>query len=149
MLETVIGPMSDSKPRLRRKATGPARAPLDALLDGPAGDPVRRALWLDDLDGRLRPCLPQGLAAHARLANFDRGRLVFVVDAPVWQAKLRLAIPELLQAARSIGLAASDVVIRTSPGTAVDRKTVLAPRPMSAATQQALQAALASLRNLD
>ena len=141
--------MSDSRPRSRRKATGPARAPLEALLDGPGGDPVRRALWLDDLDGRLRPCLPAGLAAHARLANVDRGRLVFVVDAPVWQAKLRLAIPELLDAARSVGLAADEVVIRTSPGTPPDRRTVKAPRPMSPATQQALQAALASLRDVD
>ncbi|WP_246022906.1 DUF721 domain-containing protein [Cognatilysobacter terrigena] len=148
MAETLIGPMSDSTPRSRKKATGPVRAPLDALLDGPGGDPVRRALWLDDLDGRLRPCLPEGLAAHARLANFDRGRLVFVVDAPVWQAKLRLAIPELLHAARSIGLAADDVVIRTSPGTSTDRP-VRAPRPMSAETQKALQAALASLRDAE
>lgn len=141
--------MSDSRPRSRTKATGPARAPLEALLDGPGFDPVRRALWLDDLDGRLRPCLPQALAAHARLANFDRGRLVFVVDAPVWQAKLRLAVPELLHAARSLGLAADDVLIRTSPGLPADRRTVKAPRPMSPATQQALQAALASLRDVD
>ena len=147
MLETVIGPMSESKPRSRKKATGPARAPIDAALDGPGADPVRRALWLDDLDGRFRPCLPEGLAAHARLANFAGGRLVFVVDAPIWQAKLRLHVPELLHAARSLGLAASDVVIRTSPGTPADRRTVKAPRPLSAATQQALQAALASLRD--
>ncbi|AXK73483.1 DUF721 domain-containing protein [Lysobacter sp. TY2-98] len=140
--------MSDSTPRSRKKATGPARAPLDALLEGPGGDPVRRALWLDDLDGRLRPCLPAGLAAHARLANYDRGRLVFVVDAPVWQAKLRLAGPELLHAARSLGLAADDVVIRTSPGTSTDRP-VRAPRPMSAEAQKALQAALASLRDVE
>jgi hypothetical protein len=111
----------------------------------PGGDPVRRALWLDGLDGRLRPCLPDGLAAHARLANFDRGRLVFVVDAPAWRAKLRLAAPELLHAAQSIGLAASEVVIRTSPGTPADRP-VKAPRPMSAASREALQSALASLR---
>ena len=149
MFETVIGPMSDSRPRLRKKATGPARAPLEALLDGPGGDPVRRAIWLGDLDGRLRPFLPEGLAAHARLANLNQGRLVFVVDAPVWQAKLRLAIPELLQAARSLGLDANDVLIRISPGTPADLRKVKAPRPMSAATQQALQAALASLRDAD
>jgi hypothetical protein len=112
----------------------------------PGADPVRRALWLDDLDGRLRPCLPDGLRAHARLANFDRGRLVFVVDAPAWRARLRLATPELLHAARSIGLAASEVVIRTSPGTPAG-PVARAPRPMSTATQQALQSALASLRD--
>ncbi|MFX4347626.1 DUF721 domain-containing protein, partial [Acinetobacter baumannii] len=74
---------------------------LDALLKEPAGDVVRRALWLDELDRRLRPCLPEPLAAHARLANVDRNRLVFVVDAPVWRARLRLAAPEILDAARS------------------------------------------------
>ncbi|TBR10311.1 MAG: DUF721 domain-containing protein [Lysobacter sp.] len=140
--------MSDSKPRSPRKASGPARTPLDVLIADPGGDPVRRALWLDDLDGRLRPCLPEGLAAHARLANFDGGRLVFVVDAPAWRARLRLAAPELLHAARSIGLAARDVEIRTSPGTPADRPAK-ALRPMSAVSQQALQAALASLRDVD
>lgn len=139
--------MSDSRSKPPR-SSGPLRAALDALLSEPAGDPVRRALWLDDLDRRLRPCLPEDLATHARLANFDRGRLVFVVDAPAWRARLRLAAPELLQAAQSIGLAASDVVIRTSPGTPADRP-VKTPRPMSAASQQALQAALASLREME
>lgn len=138
--------MSDSRPRSSRKSSGPPRAALDALLAEPAGDSLRRAFWLDDLDGRLRPCLPDGLAAHARLANFDRGRLVFVVDAPAWRARLRLAVPELLQAARSIGLAADEVVIRTSPGTPA-QPAARAPRPMSDASQQALKAALASLRD--
>ncbi|WP_460830338.1 DciA family protein [Lysobacter humi (ex Lee et al. 2017)] len=140
--------MSDSKSSRSRKASGPIRDALDALLAEPAGDPVRRALWLDGLDRRLRPCLPAEIAAHVRLANFDRGRLVFVVDAPAWRARVRLATPELLHAARSIGLAANDVVIRTSPGTPADRP-VKAPRPMSAASQQALQAALASLRDIE
>ena len=64
-----------------------------------AGDPIRRAMWLDELDRRLRPFLPFPLAAHARLANYERGRLVFVVDAPVWRARLRLLAKEALQAA--------------------------------------------------
>lgn len=141
--------MSDSRPKSSRKtASGPPREALRALLDDPGGDPVRRALWLDDLDGRLRPCLPEGLAAHARLANFDRGRLVFVVDAPVWRAKLRLAAPELLHAARSIGLAANDVVVKTALAPPTER-TTKPPRPLSAATQRALQAALASLKDVD
>lgn len=123
-------------------------AALDALLAEPAGDPIRRALWLDDMDRRLRPLLPFPLSAHARLANFERGRLVFLVDAPVWRAKLRLLTPELLQAARSIGLVAAELVIKTSA-------VPLEPRPepppqktvtMSATAQQALQAALASLK---
>lgn len=138
--------MSDSKPRPPRRPSAPVAA-LDALLAEPAGDPIRRAMWLDELDRRLRPLLPSPLAAHARLANYERGRLVFVVDAPVWRAKLRLLAPELLDAARSIGLAAVEFVVKTSlvPATtppAAPRNTVT----MSPAAREALQAALASLR---
>jgi len=138
--------MSDSKPRPPRRPSAPVAA-LDALLAEPAGDPIRRAMWLDELDRRLRPLLPSPLAAHARLANYERGRLVFVVDAPVWRAKLRLLAPELLDAARSIGLAAAEFVVKTSlapatPPPAAPRNTVT----MSPAAKEALQAALASLR---
>jgi hypothetical protein len=138
--------MSDSKPRPPRRPSAPVAA-LDALLAEPAGDPIRRAMWLDELDRRLRPLLPSPLAAHARLANYERGRLVFVVDAPVWRAKLRLLAPELLDAARSIGLAAAEFVVKTSlvppaPPPAAPRNTVT----MSPAAREALQAALASLR---
>ena len=135
--------MSDAK----SGRTAAPRAALDALLADAAFDPLRRALWLDALDLRLRPCLPPSLAAHARLANYERGRLVFVVDAPVWRAKLRLLAPELLDAARSIGLAAVEFVVKTSlvsasPPPAAPRNTVT----MSPAAKEALQAALASLR---
>lgn len=111
------------------------------------GNPIRRALWLDGLDRRLRPLLPPALAAHARLTNYEHGRLVLLVDAPVWRAKLRLAAPELLDAARSIGLAATELVVKTRLGPAASPPSALRkPIPMSAATQQALQAALASLQ---
>jgi hypothetical protein len=101
----------------------------------------------------LRPLLPPTLAPHARLANFERGRLVFIVDAPVWRAKLRLAGPELLDAARSIGLEATELVIRTTVSSPAD--PVSPPqanprtRPMSKTARDALQAALASLQKPD
>ena len=137
--------MSDSKSNPPRRPSTPTAA-LDALLAESAGDPIRRAMWLDELDRRLRPLLPPALAAHARLANYERGRLVFVVDAPVWRARLRLLAPELLDAARSIGLAPVEFVVKTSlvpntPPPAAPRKTVT----MSPAAKEALQAALASL----
>lgn len=143
-----------SKPRAPRRPAAP-QAALEALLAetsaGPAGNPIRRALWLDGLDRQLHPLLPPALAAHARLANFEKGRLVFVVDAPVWRAKLRLAAPELLDAARSLGLEASELVVRTTPG---PLETTAPPqasrsRPIPAAAREALQAALASLREPD
>jgi hypothetical protein len=137
---------SKSKPPLPQ---GPRNA-LDALLADVAGDPIRRALRLDALDHLLRPHLPPSLAAHARLANLRDGRLVYLVDSPLWHAKLRLAAPELLQAARSIGLVASDILIKTStrplypPAPAASLAT-----PLSAAASEGLRSALASLRAPD
>ena len=141
-----------SKPSIPRRPSAP-QAPLDALLADSSGDPIRRAIWLDGLDRQLRPLLPPTLAPHARLANFERGRLVFVVDAPVWRAKLRLAAPELLDAARSIGLEATELVVKTalSPpaGPASPPLANTHVRPMSKTARDALQAALASLRGPD
>lgn len=137
--------MSDPKSR-PPGATGP-RVALDALLAGKAGDPVRRALWLDAMDHLLRPHLPPTLAAHARLANVDGSKLVFLVDSPVWHAKLRLAAPALLEAARSIGLEIGEIAVRTTTrpwsAPAAPRSTAV---PMSAAASEGLRAALASLR---
>jgi len=139
-----------SEPKNPRRPSSP-QAALDALLAEPAGDPIRRALWLDGLDHQLRPLLPPTLAAHARVANFENGRLVFVVDAPVWRAKLRLAAPELLDRARSFGLAATELVVKTtsSPlaGSAPPHPATRADKPMSTASREALKAALASLRS--
>jgi hypothetical protein len=127
---------------------------IDALLGGEASGPgdqiLRRALWLEALDQQLRPCLPPALAAHARLANIDRGRLVYLVDAPVWHARLRLAATGLLEAARSLGLEATDLVVKTAAGPQTMRPqnpgtqtTVTAP-PLSAAAREAFATALAS-----
>lgn len=138
-----------SKPPDPKVPKGP-RVALEALFTGTAANPIRRALWLDALDQRLRPHLPPSLAAHARLANVDGAKLVFLVDSPVWRARLRLAAPELLDAARSVGLEASEVVVKTS--TRSPEPKVASPRPalpMSAAAREALQAALASLVDPD
>lgn len=150
--------MSDSKPSAPKPArpgrTAGPQAALDALLADAAFDPLRRALWLDALDQRLRPALPPSLATHARLANLDGGRLVYVVDAPVWRAKLRLAGPDIVEAARSLGLGVDELVVKVATGPLhppahpperANRKAT----PMSAAARDALQAALASLKGSD
>jgi hypothetical protein len=134
--------MSDSRSPPRRPSA-PQQA-LDALLAEPAGNPIRRALWLDGLDRRFRPHLPPSLAAHARLANVDGGRLVFVVDAPVWRSKLRLAAPELLDVARSFGLDVQQVVVKTTVAPVpAGNPPAHPPVPMSAAAKEALRTALA------
>lgn len=145
--------MSDSSSRSRPGAPRLAapQAALDALLVPGAANPIRRALWLDTLDLRLRPHLPPSLAAHARLANVDGARLVFLVDSPVWHARLRLAGPELLAAARSVGLDVTELVVKT---TMQPLRPVVPPRPSArpaalvpAAAREAFDAALASLRD--
>ena len=119
---------------------------MEALLADVAFDPLRRALWLDALDQRLRPSLPPALAPHARVANVDGGRLVYVVDAPVWRAKLRLVAQDLLDAARSLGLGVTELIVKTTtlPFQPPERPELKA-KPMSAAAKEALQSALASL----
>lgn len=88
------------------------------------------------------------LAAHARLANIRDGKLVFVVDAPVWHAKLRLAAPALVDAARSVGLDVTDVAVKTTLEPLRPQPRPEKPRtPMSATAQQELEAALALLRS--
>jgi len=108
-------------------------------------------MWLDALDRRLVPLLPPALAPHARLANVDGNRLVFLVDSPIWHARLRLSADVLLDAARSIGLDVSDIVIRTS--TRPLRPEVDAgrarPIPPSAVARRAVADALASLQPPD
>ena len=145
--------MSKSATRNPR-ALAPVAA-LDALLEGPGADPIRRALWLDALDRQLRPFLPPALAAHARLGNVHDRRLVYLVDAPAWHARLRLAGPGLLDAARSIGLEVRDIAIKATSRPLRDPAQAAAqgsPRSVrgtgrSPATEEALRAALAALRD--
>lgn len=104
-------------------------------------------MWLDALDKALRPHLPGQLSAHARLANVDGARLVYLVDSPLWNASLRLAAPALLDAARSHGLDVRELRVRTttrplSPPARVETTAL----PLSASAPEGLRAALASLR---
>jgi hypothetical protein len=121
---------------------------LQAALSGVASEAVRRGLWLDALEQQLRPCLPPPLADHCRLANVSNGRLVFLVDSPVWRAKLRLAAPELINLAQSIGLAVTEATAKINPAPPLQRQApVRNTLPLSATSREALQAALASLGN--
>ena len=146
---------SSKRPKPKRRPADAERSSfpqpaLDAVLAGTSGDPIRRALWLDTLDRRLHDRLPRELAAHARLANVDGARLVYVVDSPLWNAKLRMTSADLIDTARKIGLDVTDVVIRTASRPLRQATTAGSSTPaprslMSPAAAQALHAALASL----
>jgi len=75
---------------------------------------IRRARWLDTLDRHLRMHLPAPLNQHVRLGNIENNTLVYLVDAPIWHARLRLSSEDLLDAARGIGLEVSTLRIRTA-----------------------------------
>src|SRR5690554_899375 len=124
------------------------RAAFDALAADVSGrSPIQRAMWLDALDRTLRPHLSPSLSAHARLANVDGARLVYLVDSPLWNASLRLAAPALLEAARSHGLDVRELRVRTTTQPLFPPVRVeTAIRPLSASAPQALRDALASLR---
>ncbi len=115
-----------------------------------AGNPLRRALWLDALDRQLRPYLPPQLANRCRLANINGEQLVFLVESPVWHAKLRLAEHQIITAARSIGLKVTQVTIRTATASlhSPTQQNQERPKPVSAATHKGLRDALASLQDI-
>lgn len=124
------------------------RAAFDALAADVSGrSPIQRAIWLDALDRTLRPHISPSLAAHARLANVDGAKLVYLVDSPLWNASLRLAAPALLDAARSHGLEVRELKVRTTTQPLFPPVQVeAASRPLSATAPEGLRAALASLR---
>jgi len=100
--------------RAARPASTPKPA-LDALLGEDALAPViRRARWLDTLDRHLRMHLPAPLDQHARLGNVEAETLVYLVDSPIWHARLRLSSEDVLSAARGIGLEVNTLRIRTA-----------------------------------
>lgn len=116
------------------------------------GNPLRRALWLDALDRQLRPHLPPTLATRCRLANVNGEHLVFLVESPVWHAKVRLAEAQLIDAARSIGLKVTKVTVKTAAAApprspAIDNRN--GPHAVSAATHKGLRDALACLKDVD
>ncbi|SEK47908.1 Protein of unknown function [Pseudoxanthomonas sp. GM95] len=111
-----------------------------------AADPLRHAMKLDALEQQLRPCLPPALAEHCRLANITGDRLVFVVDSPVWNAKLRLAANELIEVARSVGLGVNSVTSKVSMQPLFPSASANAPiQQQSPVAREALKAALAML----
>lgn len=140
-----------SEPKSSVRPASKPKPALDAVMADKSGNPLRRALWLDALDRQLRPQLPPPLRSRCRLANVDGEHLVFLVESPVWHAKLRLAEAQLLDAARSIGLKATKVTIKTASTTpsrspAIDNRN--GPHAVSAATHKGLRDALACLQDI-
>jgi len=139
-----------SKPKSSARGPSVPQQAIEAALAEKTGNPLRRALWLDALDRQLRPHLPPSLAAHCRLANVKEEQLVFLVDSPVWHARLRLAEQQLVDAARSVGLKVTRVTPKTATASLHSPmpKSSGQSKPVSAATHRGLREALASLQDI-
>ena len=141
-----------SEPKSSARPASTPKPALDAVMGDKAGNPLRRALWLDALDRQLRPHLPPTLATRCRLSNVNGEHLVFLVESPVWHAKVRLAEAQLIDAARSIGLKVTKVTVKTAAAApprspAIDNRN--GPHAVSAATHKGLRDALACLKDVD
>lgn len=88
--------------------------PINQLLTNPEGlgDILARAQQLARLEPRIKEALPPTLAPHCALANVRGDTLVLSVRATVFAARIRLLTPQILEAARSLGLSLSQVRIR-------------------------------------
>lgn len=119
------------------------RAPFEAA-SGDLGNVIDRANQLAALDRRLRQSLPEPLASHVRLGNVRDGRLVFLVDSPVWKAKLRLHADVIRDAAAAAGLATSGMTLKVATMQAVPPDAA-SLSPLSQAARDSLRAAAATV----
>jgi hypothetical protein len=121
---------------------------LEALADTRLAPLVQRAMMLGELDTKMRQSLSPTLAAHCRLANVTDRQLVFLVDAPVWKAKLRLEGPLLQELAAAAGFAARTLVVKVFPeGWTESSVEPTAGRPLSSAARESLRATALSIND--
>ena len=120
---------------------------LDAVLREPAGDTLRRAMWLEAVDRELRSKLPVALAPHIRVANVAQGRLSLLADAAIWANRARLQSEDILQAARSIGLEVERVLVKVAPPAPIPSPSP--EKPASPASRSAVEDALRLLGDPD
>ena len=131
---------------MQSKAKPTFRTALSAALSSDPGHLIERAMQLHALDRQLRQSLPEPLASHVKLGNLRDDRLVFLVDAPVWNARLRLYADILLDAARAAGIRASSITVKVAPMQPVPPDA--APlSPLSPSARETLRAAAAATQD--
>jgi hypothetical protein len=135
---------SDLRPQGTVKTGSAPRPALEAAGEAGLGRLIERAQWLAALDERLRRCLPDSLLPHCRLGNVGAGKLVYLVDAPVWGSKLRQHADALLDAAAAAGLQAGALTVKVVPPLP-SGPDLEAPKPLSQATRDALRATAESV----
>lgn len=61
----------------------------------------QKANWLKSLQENIAAFLPQELTAHCRVANFEKGILVFAIENAAWAMKFRFITTDLLKRLRT------------------------------------------------
>ena len=145
MMTFIMAKQPHSQVRGAARAPSPPQA-LQAASEAGMAELIARARWLDELDQNLRRCLPAALADHCRLANVDRENLVFLVNAPVWKAKLRLEADALLRAADAAGLQVRTLVIKVAAALPIS-PGVTAALPLSQAVRESLRTTAQSVED--
>jgi len=122
-----------------RGAAGSGSPPqaLQAATAG-LGSLVERAQWLGRLDHLLRQSLPAALAGQCRLANVDKDKLVFLVNAPIWKNKLWPSQSVVLDAAAAAGIPVRTLVVKVVPSMP-DSPGPSTGKPLSQAVRESLR----------
>lgn len=103
-------------------------------------------MQLQALDRRLRQFLPEPLASHTKLGNLRHGKLVFLVDAPIWTRRLLEQTDVLMEAAHTAGVPVSGVAVKVAmmQPASTDQTP---PARLSATARETLRAAAAATRD--
>ncbi|TCS93710.1 hypothetical protein EDC25_12631 [Pseudofulvimonas gallinarii] len=117
----------------------------DIVLSNDIAGLAARAGALADLGARLSRVLPSALSAQVRFADLREGRLVFLASSAAWATRLRYTQALVLEAARQLGLGASELVVKVAPPAPASQP--LAPaRPLSESAARHLDLAAKLLR---
>jgi hypothetical protein len=135
---TFMSKPSDLRLQGTTRAASAPRPAHEAAGEAGLGRLIERAQMLATLDERLRRCLPDSLLPHCRLGNVGAGKLVYLVDAPVWSAKLRQHADVLLDAALAAGLQVGALTVKVVPPLPSEPGPVTS-KPLSKATRDALR----------
>jgi len=104
---------------------------------------ITQARKLEFLNNKLLDLLPLPLPHHCHLAKMDKQTMVIVVDSPIWSARLRYSIPDLLAKLKHQSqyfIPIKNIEIKVNPTWHTQTQVnTLKPKPISKKTAQCLK----------
>ncbi len=112
---------------------------------------ITQARKLEFLNNKLLDLLPLPLPHHCHLAKMDKQTLVIVVDSPIWSARLRYSIPDLLAKLKHQSqyfIPIKNIEIKVNPTWHTQtRVNTLKPKPISKKTAKCLKDTANTIEN--